>query len=127
MKSSLFIWPLLFSCSHQYVINSHNCPTKMAQFGEAQGFEISHRIMTPFSTEKELEVNLAEILGQEDISCSDVGKLSVVMKNTWLDSFLNILPLIDSKTIVIKGKKISHDGSQGNTKDGSLSLFIHDE
>ena len=90
----------------------------MARFGVGEEFEISKRLITPYSTEKKLEVNIKDLLKQSSIQCSDVGEFSITMKNTWWDSFFNMLPLIDSKTIVIKGKKVSHDGKEAEPRMG---------
>ena len=121
---------LFSSCTTTYKLSASNCKTFKTnlELGENPDFIYTKRIWAPVSYGEPKVIDISKYLSEKLLNCSDFKNISFTLEENALDGFIGLLPFINSKVLTIKGHTVnSQDGKLGKTKDGSLSLLVHDE
>jgi len=97
---------LVTSCGSHVVVRTTKCnadidwDTHIFQ----PDFKIEDSITTPLGFWYPTQVDITEFLKRENIECSKIKSLSIIIRSTWNDVIRTIIPFMSSKSFTIIGK-----------------------
>jgi hypothetical protein len=119
----------LTSCSSSLKINPGECGGEVvlgrylegSKLKNKKDFIIEDKILTSFSFKGNSEViYLDQFLKENEIDCSRVKSLSLLLKNTWSDVLISLIPFMTRSTLVVSGEDLKL--SQKNYKKDEVRL-----
>jgi hypothetical protein len=119
----------LTSCSSSLKINPGECGGEVvlgsylegSKLKDKRNFLIEDKILTSFSFKGNSEViYLDQVLEENEINCSQIKSLSLLLKNSWSDVLISLIPFITRSTLVVSG--IDLKISQKNDKKDEVRL-----
>lgn len=119
----------LTSCSSSLKINPGDCGGEVvlgsyregSNFKTKKNFIIEDKILTSFSFKGNSEViYLDQVLEENEINCSQVKSLSLLLKKSWSDVLISLIPFMTRSTLVVSGEDLKL--SQKNHKKDEVRL-----
>ena len=119
----------LTSCSSSLKINPGECGGEVVLGSYLEGsklknkkdFIIENKVLTSFSFKGNSEViYLDQVLEENEINCSQIKSLSLLLKNSWSDVLISLIPFMTRSTLVVSGEDLKL--SQKNHKKDEVRL-----